>query len=73
MSNDGIRFIGDLQRLELKPGDRFVLTTPDVISSEIHARIQAAWKDFVGGDDAAFKLLVLSGDMKLGVINGDPA
>lgn len=63
-----IRFLGDLQRLAVKPGDRFVLTVPDVISGETAARIQASWKGFVGSDADAPKLLILSGGMKLGVI-----
>lgn len=67
-----IRWIGDLERLELRDGDRFVLSLPTVLTAEQHTCIQAAWRDFVGGDAERFKLLVMDGGAKLGVINGEP-
>lgn len=66
--SDEIRFLGDLQRLDLKPGDRFVLTCEHHLSEDAHKRIQETWKRFMGGDDAAGLLIIESG-MKIGVIN----
>ena len=62
---DEIRFVGDLQRVDVRPGDRYVLTVARPISNEMHLRIQAVWKDFMGA--GAPILLVLEDGMKLGV------
>jgi hypothetical protein len=61
-----VRFVGEMQRLEIGPGDRFVLTTEQAISQEIAERLQAAWTAFAG---EGVKLLILDRDMKLGAIN----
>lgn len=65
-----VRFLGDLQRLELKPGDRFVLTLGQrPVTAELRDRIQAAWADFIGAANAEVnKLLVIDGEMRLGAI-----
>ena len=65
--NEKINFLGDLQRLELKPGDCFVLTTEQHLSVETVERIQETWEKFVGGEEP--KLLILQGGMKLGAIS----
>lgn len=71
MSNDrAIKFLGDMQRLDLKDGDRFVLTVDAVLSDADRRRIQEAWAKFVGGDTERFNLLMLERGMKLGVISG---
>lgn len=62
-----IRFLGDLQRLAVKPGDRFVLVVQKPVSAETAARIQFAWERFIG-DGEKVPLLILDGAMKLGVI-----
>lgn len=62
-----IRFLGNLNRLELKPGDRFVLSTDERISMETHDRIQRIWGCFVGNPES-YPLLILESGMKLGVI-----
>ncbi|QOF71469.1 hypothetical protein IG197_27640 [Aminobacter sp. SR38] len=67
----GIEFLGDLQRLDLKPGDRFVLTMNGPVSMDTAARIRDAWTHFVGGDEDQFKLLILDGGCKLGVIGSE--
>ena len=64
-----IRFPGDLQRLELRPGDRFVLTAEGPISIEMAERIQRSWHEFTGGDDKRFPLIILADGLKLGVIS----
>jgi pyruvate kinase len=71
---DEIRFVGDLARLELKPGDRFVLTTSYVLHSAAREHIQRAWEDFTDSQPGDIKLLILDSGMKLGVVNtGEPA
>jgi hypothetical protein len=60
-----IRFLGDLQRLEVRPGDRFVLKTPDIISDDQHAKIQDAWNAFAG---PGTPLLVIYPGFELGAI-----
>jgi hypothetical protein len=72
LDNPEIRYLGDLQRLDLKSGDRFVLTVDRPLSMDQHKRIQEAWRLFVGGDDDKLKLLILDGGLKIGVI-GDNA
>lgn len=68
-----IRFVGDLQRLELKPGDRFVLTVDRPVSGEMAAKLREAWARFVGDDREDLKLLILGSGMKLGAIATDKA
>lgn len=62
-----IRFLGDLQRLEIKPGDRFVLKMPAHISLDTAEKIQTIWNTFTDGK--AGKLLILDGGMELGAIS----
>lgn len=64
-----IRFIGDMQRLELKPGDRYVITVDDYLSAEQYAAIVASFRAFMGDPDA--RPLVLGRGAKLGVMS-DP-
>lgn len=63
-----IRFIGDMERLTVKSGDRFVITMPGMITREAHERVQAAWASFVKGNDPAPLLLILDAGAKLGII-----
>lgn len=71
MAENEIRYLGDLQRLDLREGDRFVLTIDGPISSSMHDIIQRQWRRFVGADTEKFPLLVLDKGSKLGVINGE--
>ena len=68
-----IQFIGHLQRLDLKPGDKFVLTVDEVLSHQTSDRLHLQWIEFVGGCDQAaiFPLLILQRGMKLGVVNAE--
>lgn len=68
MTDIEVRFVGEMERLEIGPGDRFVLTTDQPISQKDAARIQTAWATFAGED---VKLLILDQHMKLGAINVD--
>lgn len=61
-----VRFLGDLQRLEIGPNDRFVLNVDGPVNAEVHARIQEAWRGFAGDGVA---LLVLDQAYRLGAIN----
>lgn len=62
---DAIKFFGDLQRLDLKHGDKFVLTVDRPISDAAAANIKRMWHAFAGED---VPLLILEGGMKIGVI-----
>lgn len=70
LENTKIEYLGDLQRLEIKPGDRFVLTTDQIISLETCEKIQQIWAKFTEGKGK--ELLILMPGMKLGVIGGLP-
>lgn len=65
MSNEQIRYLGDLQRLDLKPGDKLVLTLSSRVSRETLDRISLELQAFAGQD---VKVLVLDEGMKLGAI-----
>lgn len=69
METPEIRYLGDLSRLKIKPGDRFVLKVPGPVSFEMAARIKDQWKAFVGGDSEALKLMIIENGMELGVVN----
>lgn len=59
-----ISFLGEAQRLSLKPGDIVVVTCKDIISEEAAKRIHDHVRSAVGDDH---KVLVLTGGLKLGV------
>jgi hypothetical protein len=59
-----IRFVGHLEKLDIGPDDRFVLTCDQRLSMEVIEHIQRQWKAFC---DA--KLIVLDCGLKLGAIN----
>jgi len=63
-SLNDIREIGEMQRVEFRSGDKFVLMMPDRISPSLAAHLHATWERFSGG----FPLLILDGGAKLGVI-----
>lgn len=60
-----VRYIGDLQRVTVHPGDKFVLSVDFIISDETRNRLQAEWERFMGHE---YPIIVLSPGMKLGVI-----
>lgn len=59
-----VRFVGHLEKLEVGPNDRFVLTLDQPITREIRQRIAEAWREF-----SAAPLIILDAGMKLGVID----
>lgn len=63
-----IKFLGNLSRLDARPGDKFVLMTDEPISDDMRQSINDAWNRFMGPD--APKLMVLSDGIKIGVVSG---
>lgn len=61
-----VRFVGDIQRLEMKPGDVLVLSTPKVPSREFVERLIKRLTNRWPG----VELLVLAGGMTATVIGG---
>lgn len=60
-----VRFLGDLQRLECQPGDKFVLMCPGAVSKEMQLDIQTIWREFMGNET---KLLILPNGYSIGVV-----
>ncbi|MGE3419644.1 MAG: hypothetical protein AB7I42_26600 [Bradyrhizobium sp.] len=60
-----ISYLGELQRLELRPGDVFVLSTDRHLPAAAHQHIRNAWRIAMGN----VRLLIIDGGMKLGVVN----
>jgi hypothetical protein len=58
--------IADMRRVDVRPGDRFVLTMASHISQEHYAAMQATWARFMPGSS----LLILEPGARLGVIRG---
>ncbi|OUM00571.1 hypothetical protein [Variovorax sp. JS1663] len=63
-----IRFLGDLQRLQPKPGDVFVLTVDRSLSIEQCEHLRSYWKQVMGD----IKVLVLTEGLKLGCMAKPP-
>ncbi len=62
-----IRYLGDLQRIDQKPGDIFVLTAPGPISADAALRLRKILRAALG--DESVKVLVLEDGMKLGLVS----
>lgn len=61
---DEIRFIGDMQRLELKPGDSLVVKAMGIISRDTAERIESMLsKKFPG-----VPIVVLDAGLEIGVL-----
>jgi hypothetical protein len=67
--NHEIRYLGDLQRLALKPGDRLVLRVDHLITAEQSARLREGVSRWAGGAT----VLVLESGMTLGAVGADDA
>jgi hypothetical protein len=67
-----IRYVGELQRLELPPGDKFVLICPagTPITQDMAERLKQTWENFAGEDHPC---AVITDGMKLGVISAPSA
>jgi hypothetical protein len=64
MRDEEIRYLGDVQRLTLAPGDIVVLNVDMVISAETADRLKARAEKQLPGH----QVLILSGGVKLGVL-----
>lgn len=67
--SEKVEFLGSLSRLNLKPGDKFVLMCQRRISVEQVAHIQRIWREFLGDQADQARLLVLDDGAKLGAIS----
>lgn len=61
-----VRFLGDVVKVDLSPGDVCVLLARQVVSPKQLAEIRDAWRAAVGDD---VTLMVLDDGMKLGVLS----
>lgn len=59
-----IRYLGDVQRLVLNPGDIVVLNVDHEISDEMAARLREACESYIPGH----KFLILGPGIKVGVM-----
>ncbi len=60
-----IKYLGELQRLDLKPNDVFVLSTSCKLTSEQLEKLNQYWRSLMPNN----KVIILSDNFKLGVIN----
>ena len=60
-----LQYIGDVDRLVLKPGDRIVLSLDGELSDEMVIQLRDRLATVLGGEH---EVIVLSGGMKLGVL-----
>lgn len=66
---DAIRFLGDMERLETKPGDVYVVTTHHTLSAEACEIVRREVQKVLG----PVKVLVMTGGLKLGVVGAEDA
>lgn len=64
---DNVRWVGDLARIETRPGDVFVLMFPRALTNEIAEQIRAQWQGYLPGT----KAVVLGDGARVGVINAN--
>lgn len=64
-----IRFVGDMERLQVKPGDVYVVTVPQILSDEAVKAITRYVQDALRTDA---KVVVMHGGLKLGVMGEAP-
>lgn len=62
--HEEIRYLGDVQRLELQPGDVIVLSCAVHLSAAENDRIREVMKRFFPNH----QVLILEGDVRIGVI-----
>ena len=61
-----IDYLGELSRLDVKPGDRFVITYPGRLTMDNARAVEAWWLRCIGPDGPP--VLVLDNGMKIGAI-----
>lgn len=62
-----VRYLGDIQRLQLQPGDIAVISVPFAISADQCEDIRKQWSVFF----PAIECIVVGDGMKLGLFNAD--
>lgn len=65
---DQIRFVGDLQRLDVRHGDKFVLTCERSVDEDTLLRLRDALRDFLGEDA---QVLILDSGLKLVAVRAE--
>lgn len=65
-----IRFVGDMQRLQIKKGDKFVLKVSRPLTREAVEKFQEIWSKFTHGETGP--ILILEPGMELGVVSTIP-
>lgn len=70
MKDIEIKLLGDLQRLETKPGDRFVLKMDADISADMAEKLQQHWRLWSKSEFG--DLLILGKGISLSVIGKEP-
>lgn len=63
-----VELLEHLKRVDVQPGDKFVLISPRPLSTETCQRFREVWNRFVGSN--AHPVLILDDGMELGVIRG---
>lgn len=66
IADEQIRYLGDVQRLELGPTDMLVLSVDDVLKDEQREHLLGQCKQIFGNR----KVIILERGMKLGVVAG---
>ena len=56
---------GELRRIDVRPGDKFVLNVDQPVSAQSAHRLQEIWRQFIEGEAP---LLILERGMELAVI-----
>jgi hypothetical protein len=65
-----IKYLGDVQRLALKPGDIIVVSVDAKISAEMAHRMHALVRDVVGKQH---EVLIISDGARIGVLSPEDA
>lgn len=66
---ENVNILGDLQRLKLEPGDKFILTSRHPLPMQAHELLQKAWNSFIGDREDKPTLLILDDRLTLQVVN----
>lgn len=67
-----IEKLGQLQMLNVRPGDRFVLTSARPLTPEQMKSIRGTWERYFASG-AVPELLILDGGLEIGVIRAESA
>lgn len=65
IDGEKVRFLGDVQRLQMQPGDVAVLSVDDHLSDNMAKRLKEYWNSLFPD----VRLLVLAKGMRIGLLN----